>query len=134
MRLHAEASKPEEIEDFIAESAIMLDFNHPNVLRLVGVCFDTENKLPLIVLPYMANGDLRSYLKSKRSKTSSSSDEIMPEVQQLLALSTLPHSHIYLWGFDVHINICVLIAGSLRSCVAGYVYRHCLRYGLPGKV
>ena len=79
--LYAEASKPEEIEDFIAESAIMLDFNHPNILRLVCVCFDTEDKLPLIVLPYMANGDLRSYLKSKRSKSSSTSDETMPEVQ-----------------------------------------------------
>lgn len=78
--IHAEASKSEEIEDFIAESAIMLDFNHPNVLRLVGVCFDAEDKLPLIVLPYMANGDLRSYLKSKRSKSSSTLDETMPEV------------------------------------------------------
>ena len=83
--LYAEASKPEEIEDFIAESAIMLDFNHPNILRLVGVCFDMEDKLPLIVLPYMANGDLRSYLKSKRSKSSSTSDETMPEVQHAFA-------------------------------------------------
>ena len=85
LSIHAEASKPEEIEDFIAESAIMLDFNHPNVLRLVGVCFDTEDKLPLIVLPYMANGDLRRFLKSKRSKSSSTSDETMPEVRMYMA-------------------------------------------------
>lgn len=81
LSIHIEASKPEEIEDFIAESAIMLDFNYPNVLRLVGVCFDTEDKLPLIVLPYMANGDLRRFLKSKRS----SSSETMPEVRMYMA-------------------------------------------------
>ena len=52
----------DEIEDFISESAIMLDFQHPNVMGLLGVCFDTENNLPLIVLPFMANGDLKSYL------------------------------------------------------------------------
>ena len=69
----------------------MLDFNHPNVLRLVGVCFDTEDKLPLIVLPYMANGDLRSYLKLKRSKSSSTSDETMPEVQNYCNYIALVH-------------------------------------------
>ena len=44
----------------------MLDFDHPNVMRLVGVCFDTKDKLPLIVLPYMANGDLKTFLRGKR--------------------------------------------------------------------
>ena len=44
----------------------MLGFDHPNVLKLLGVCFDTEDKLPLIVLPFMENGDLRSFLASKR--------------------------------------------------------------------
>ena len=80
--IYTEASNAEEIEDFIVESAIMLDFHHPNVLRLVGVCFDTRDKLPVIILPYMVNGDLRSFLKSKRTKSSSTSDETMPEVRQ----------------------------------------------------
>ena len=69
--LSAEASSSEEVDDFIAESAIMLDFHHPNVLRLVGVCFDTEDNLPIIVLPFMANGDLKSFLKTKRSNATS---------------------------------------------------------------
>ena len=50
----------------MSESAIMLDFDHPNVLKLLGVCFDTEDNLPVIVLPLMANGDLKSYLQTKR--------------------------------------------------------------------
>ena len=44
----------------------MLDFDHPNVMNLLGVCFDTEDTLPVIILPYMANGDLKSFLISKR--------------------------------------------------------------------
>ena len=45
----------------------MLKFDHPNVLKMEGVCFDTENGLPIIVLPLMINGDLKSFLVSKRS-------------------------------------------------------------------
>lgn len=73
-----EVSSDQEVEDFIAESAIMLDFHHPNVLSLVGVCFDTEDQLPIILLPFMANGDLRAYLKSQRRLRASSKD--FPEV------------------------------------------------------
>ena len=65
----------QEIEDFLAESAIMLDFHHPNVMKLVGVCFDTDNKQPLIILPYMANGDLKSFLRSKRINDTTNNDK-----------------------------------------------------------
>ncbi len=43
----------------------MKQFNHPNVLKLRGICFD-ENDLPMILLPYMANGDLLSYIREGR--------------------------------------------------------------------
>ena len=59
-------STPEQVEDFISESAIMLNFDHPNVLHLLGVCFDTEDQFPLIILPLMSNGDLKSFLIRKR--------------------------------------------------------------------
>ena len=52
----------QQAEEFISESVIMLGFDHPNVLSLLGVCFDTEQNLPLIILPYMANGDLKTFL------------------------------------------------------------------------
>lgn len=61
-------SDQEEIEKFIKESAIMLNFDHPNILSLVGVCFNTADNLPAIVLPYMDNGDLRSFLRAKRAE------------------------------------------------------------------
>ena len=75
-------SSDQEVEDFIAESAIMLRFHHQNVLSLVGVSFDTEDQLPIILLPFMDNGDLRAFLKSKR-RLRQSSDEF-PKVQLFL--------------------------------------------------
>ena len=77
-----ENATKQEIGDFIAECEIMLDFDHPNVMRLIGVCFDTDDGLPLIVLPYMANGDLQSFLQTKRLSDTSVEDteHILPEV------------------------------------------------------
>ena len=44
----------------------MKDFKHPNVLGLTGICFDTPDGIPYIILPYMENGSLKDYLKPKR--------------------------------------------------------------------
>lgn len=69
---------PSQMEEFTAESVIMLDFDHPNVLKLLGVCFHGDNnKLPMIVLPFMANGDLKSFLVRKRGD---SEPNVLPEV------------------------------------------------------
>lgn len=75
-------SEHKEIEKFIAESSIMRDLDHPNILRLIGVCFNMEDNLPAIVLPYMALGDLRSFLRAKRAalETSNASKEQVCEL------------------------------------------------------
>ncbi len=44
----------------------MKDFSHPNILGLAGVCFDTADGVPYIILPFMANGSLKDFLKNKR--------------------------------------------------------------------
>ncbi|XP_054159101.1 hepatocyte growth factor receptor-like [Oppia nitens] len=51
------------IEAFLMEGLIMKDFNHLNVLTLIGVCFETTGE-PIIVLPFMSNGDLLSYIRN----------------------------------------------------------------------
>ena len=45
----------------------MMSFNHCNVLNLLGVCID-NGPVPLLVLPFMANGSLLKYLKRERPK------------------------------------------------------------------
>ena len=41
----------------------MSEFDHGNVLTLIGVCFD-GNHIPNIVIPLMRNGSLLSYIKN----------------------------------------------------------------------
>ena len=54
-------------EDFIKECNIAKKFDHPNVLSLIGVCIVPEEAVPLMVMPYMHHGDVKSFLKSKRA-------------------------------------------------------------------
>ena len=58
----------------------MKNFDHPNVLPIFGVCLENEleSSLSFIVLPFMANGDLKSYLKHRRRNSESVNQ--LPEV------------------------------------------------------
>ena len=59
----------------------MKDFKHSNILGLTGVCFDTPDGMPYILLPYMANGSLKDYLKGKRTHVTNV--DILPEVYKI---------------------------------------------------
>ena len=43
----------------------MKDFDHPNVMSLVGVCVDAGSGVS-IVMPFMENGSLLDYLRRER--------------------------------------------------------------------
>jgi serine/threonine protein kinase len=53
------------VENFLKEGVIMKNFRHPHVLQLLGVVVGPSNE-PMVILPFMANGDLRSYVKDKK--------------------------------------------------------------------
>ncbi|XP_020018138.1 tyrosine-protein kinase receptor UFO isoform X3 [Castor canadensis] len=59
-----------ELEDFLSEAVCMKEFDHPNVMRLIGVCFqDSEREgfpEPVVILPFMKHGDLHSFLLYSR--------------------------------------------------------------------
>ncbi|XP_054651350.1 tyrosine-protein kinase receptor UFO [Dunckerocampus dactyliophorus] len=59
-----------EMEDFLREAICMKDFDHSNVMRLLGVCLQTVESegypSPVVILPYMKHGDLHSYLLYSR--------------------------------------------------------------------
>jgi hypothetical protein len=63
-----------QVNDFIREGLQMKKFNHANIMELVGICWTKQDDscaqpavgLPLIVLPYMELGDLKSYLRKCR--------------------------------------------------------------------
>ena len=49
----------------LKECSKMSKFDHPNVLALRGVCLD-GGPAPYISMPFMANGNLLTYLKNNR--------------------------------------------------------------------
>ena len=63
------ATSLDSLRELVAETAIMKNFDHPNVLQLLGVCVDINNddgSMLKVILPFMSNGDLRSFLKKNR--------------------------------------------------------------------
>lgn len=64
-----DSSSQREIDEFLNEAAYMKDFNHPNVIRLLGVCFEVGQchfPRPMVILPFMKYGDLHSFLLRSR--------------------------------------------------------------------
>uniref|UniRef100_A0A669BUZ1 receptor protein-tyrosine kinase n=1 Tax=Oreochromis niloticus TaxID=8128 RepID=A0A669BUZ1_ORENI len=60
-----------EIEEFLNEAACMKDFNHPNVIKLLGVCLEVGSghfPKPMVILPFMKHGDLHSFLLRSRHR------------------------------------------------------------------
>ena len=53
------------VREMLKECSKMHEFSHPNVLTLIGVCLD-GGPTPYIIMPFMANGSLLSYLKNNR--------------------------------------------------------------------
>ncbi|TMS38997.1 hypothetical protein L596_005602 [Steinernema carpocapsae] len=49
------------IERFLKEGAIMRRLDHPNILRLLGICWSPSG-VPWVILPFMGFGDLKSYM------------------------------------------------------------------------
>ena len=64
---YTEAFSAKDITDLIEESLKMKAFEHKNVLGLIGVCIDAGTA-PYLVMPYMLNGSLLSYLRKERPK------------------------------------------------------------------
>ena len=55
------------VKDFIDECNLGNKFDHPNVLKIIGVSIDPKNSIPLMVMPYMHHGDVKSYLMLQRT-------------------------------------------------------------------
>lgn len=51
-----------KLEQFLSEAVVLRGHDCINIMSTIGVCFP-DNSLPVIVLPYMANGDLKSFLR-----------------------------------------------------------------------
>ncbi|XP_071084067.1 hepatocyte growth factor receptor-like [Haliotis cracherodii] len=50
-----------DLGSFVEEALVMKKFDHKNVLQLLGISV-SESQQPMVVLPFMANGDLLSFV------------------------------------------------------------------------
>ncbi|XP_062617696.1 hepatocyte growth factor receptor-like [Saccostrea cucullata] len=64
--LHQNSPREIDISQFIDEALRMKDFHHPNVLTLIGICFNYD-AMPLVILPYMEHGDLLTYIRNEHN-------------------------------------------------------------------
>ncbi|XP_054740625.1 focal adhesion kinase 1 isoform X1 [Anastrepha obliqua] len=56
---------PQKMEQFLEEAYIMQKFDHPHIIRLIGICSET----PIwIVMELARHGELRAYLKANSKK------------------------------------------------------------------
>jgi AXL receptor tyrosine kinase len=99
---------------FLREALRMKDLDHPNVMTLMGMCWGKKIALdesgpvsygPLILLPYMEMGDLRGYLRSKRSlcnKGSNSYSDISRDiVEDVSKESPVPVDLLLNFGYQI---------------------------------
>ena len=55
-----------DVDSIVQESIKMKSFDHLNVLSLIGICLD-HGDAPCIVMPFMDEGSLLSYLRRERN-------------------------------------------------------------------
>ena len=66
----------------------MYEFDHPNVLKLIGVCLD-GGPAPFIIMPFMAHGSLLSYLRKERKELVLEPSRISLEVAEVVRGSVI---------------------------------------------
>ena len=62
---HSGLFTPHDVHCMVEEILKMKEFSHPNVMGLLGVCLNPGAGVA-IVMPYMGNGSLLSYLKKDK--------------------------------------------------------------------
>ena len=78
MMILAGSFNDDDTKNMIRECVLIHNFDHPNVISLIGLCLDAGPS-PYIILPFMENGSLLSYVKNNRAilLTNTDTDEEM---------------------------------------------------------
>ena len=56
-----------DVVNFVKEALLMKDFNHMNVLKLIGIVYEPADPdgLPLVITPLMEKGDLKTLISDE---------------------------------------------------------------------
>ena len=63
----------------------MSNLNHPNVMKLIGVCI-AKQETPYIVMPYMSLGSLLSYLRKNREELIVDNEDNIERVNNIIII------------------------------------------------
>ncbi len=106
------------VEDFLSEVVVMRKFNHPNVMKLLGVTVHEDK--PCIILPLMMT-DLKHYLKRHKQVSCFLQKLTMPRVFPLPSTE----SHSGKLSFD--------FTEMFRQYSSIILFGCCSRHGIPGQ-
>ena len=90
----------EEVDAMLEEGLKLKHFQHTNVLNLIGVCVEA-GPAPYIVMPFMSNGSLLSYLRREKPALvlmESEDEEMVSIIYSHLSLEFQPlHENGRVW-------------------------------------
>ena len=85
-----------DLNSIVKESLKMSKLDHPNVMKLIGVCIDTVD-VPYILMPYMCYGSLLSYLKKHRVELTITNDDNQELVRTCIDYHKLAIHELWLY-------------------------------------
>ncbi|XP_066540377.1 insulin-like growth factor 1a receptor [Hoplias malabaricus] len=80
-----ESASMRECIEFLNEASVMKEFNCHHVVRLLGVV--SQGQPTLVIMELMTRGDLKSYLRSLRSKQQGSCSQPLPSLKTMIQMA-----------------------------------------------
>ena len=132
------------MNQFFDECCRMKAFKHPNVVELIGMCLDSPDGFPLMILPLYPNGNLKAYLQ--KSRVCSPMVTRLPEVMFLMynrihwndvqcASFKILRKRLYQTSsltlyMSVYVQYFLLCSGYIHVSFKCNVCRYCTRNGV----
>ncbi|XP_034950144.1 uncharacterized protein [Chelonus insularis] len=91
VRILTEEASASERAWFLGEALPYLKLDHPNILKLLGVCLETDPYL--LLFESCAAGDLKAFLKANRSSMETLTRENIPSKMAIDLATGLEHMH-----------------------------------------
>ncbi|XP_041131333.1 tyrosine-protein kinase receptor TYRO3 [Polyodon spathula] len=146
--LQSDMNCSSDIEQCLREAAYMKDFDHPNVIKLIGVSLQSRTPqrlpVPMVILPFMKHGDLHHYLLMSRLGDTPFTLPLPTLVQFMLdiarGMNYLSHKNFIhrdlaarncMLGEDM--SVCVADFGLSKRIYSGDYYRQGSASKLPVK-
>ncbi|CAB1331185.1 unnamed protein product, partial [Coregonus sp. 'balchen'] len=119
-----------DIEQCLKEASHMKDFDHPNVIQLIGVSLHRRPQqrlpIPMVILPFMKHGDLHTFLLLSRLGDEPFTVSLQMLIQFMLDIAR---------GMELSENLTVCVAdfGLSKKIYSGDYYRQGSVSKLPVK-